>query len=60
MCYLRAANQWENSLLVIKTFLSLEKHRKAILCLERGYDGQKIMVWRSEFYCFVRVTLIEE
>lgn len=34
--YLRAANQWENSLLMIKTFLSLENHWKAILGLKRG------------------------
>lgn len=58
--YLRAANQWEDSLQMIKTFLSLEKHGKAISDLKRGCDGPDIMVWGSEFYCFVRVTLIEE
>lgn len=58
--YLRATSQWENPLQMIKTSLSLEKHWKAILDLKRGCDGQEIMVWGSEFYCFVRVTLIGE
>ena len=51
--FLRAADWWKISLLMMKAFPFTWKHLKAILDLKRGYDGQELRIWESEFYCFV-------